>query len=53
MITIGVTGHQAIPSEALAFVKKGIADVVSRSGDHLIGVSSLAAGADQLLLACY
>ena len=46
--TIGVTGHQDIPSEALAFVKKGIADVISRSSNPLIGVSSLAAGADQL-----
>lgn len=46
--TIGVTGHQIIPSEAFAFVKKGIADVVSRSDDPLVGVSSLAAGADQL-----
>lgn len=48
MTTIGVTGHQNIPSEALTFVKKGIADVISRSGKQPIGVSSLAAGADQL-----
>ncbi len=48
MTTIGVTGHQNIPSEALAFVRKGIADVISRSGEQPTGVSSLAAGADQL-----
>lgn len=48
MTTIGVTGHQDIPSEALAFVEKGIADVISRSGEQPLGVSSLAAGADQL-----
>lgn len=48
MTSIGITGHQDIPSEALAFVKTGIADVISRSGEQPIGVSSLAAGADQL-----
>lgn len=48
MTTIGVTGHQDIPSEALAFAKSGIAEVIGRSSEQPIGVSSLAAGADQL-----
>ncbi len=48
MTTIGVTGHQDIPSEALSFIRKGIADVLNRSGKQTKGISSLAAGADQL-----
>jgi predicted Rossmann fold nucleotide-binding protein DprA/Smf involved in DNA uptake len=46
--TVGITGHQRIPFEALGFVQKGIADAIQRFDHHLIGVSSLAAGADQL-----
>jgi hypothetical protein len=46
--TIGVTGHQNIPSEALIFVQEGIADVIRWFDGLFTGVSSLAAGADQL-----
>jgi hypothetical protein len=45
---IGISGHQDIPDQGIAFVRSGITRVVSRSGDDLVGVSSLAAGADQL-----
>jgi len=45
---IGLTGHQNIPSQALEYVTRGIADVLDRVKDELVGVSSLAAGADQL-----
>jgi hypothetical protein len=45
---IGVTGHQDIPSEALPFVTNEITKVITGAGDGVIGVSSLAVGADQL-----
>lgn len=45
---IGLTGHQNIPSQALEYVTRGIAEVLDRVEDELVGVSSLAAGADQL-----
>jgi len=45
---IGLTGHQNIPSQALEYVTRGIAEVLDRVKDELVGVSSLAAGADQL-----
>jgi hypothetical protein len=47
-MVIGVTGHQDIPGAALAVVEKGIARVLRRLGSEFTGVSSLAAGADQL-----
>lgn len=45
---IGLTGHQNIPSQALEYVTRGINEVLDRVKDELVGVSSLAAGADQL-----
>ena len=45
---IGVTGHQVIPSQALEYVARGTNDALDRVKDELVGVSSLAAGADQL-----
>jgi hypothetical protein len=44
---IGVTGHQDIPPEALLFVTDEITKVITGAG-RVIGVSSLAVGADQL-----
>jgi len=44
---IGMSGHQDLPEEARVFAERAIADVVSKAVD-LVGVSSLAAGADQL-----
>lgn len=44
---IGVTGHQDIPSTAIEYVTRGIKSVLDRVNDSLVGVSSLAVGADQ------
>jgi len=44
---IGATGHQTIPPEAASHIASEI-DEVLRSREELIGVCSLAAGADQL-----
>lgn len=45
---IGMSGHQDLPNEALAFIRHEIAGALSELAGELIGVSSLAAGADQL-----
>src|SRR5690349_5856003 len=45
---IGITGHQDIPEEARAYLTTGIQQVLEAIRGHLVGVSSLAAGADQL-----
>ena len=45
---IGLTGHQNIPTQALEHVTRGINGVLDNLKGDLIGVSSLAAGADQL-----
>jgi hypothetical protein len=45
---IGVTGHQDIPAGALEYVTQGINEVLDGVEDGLVGVSSLAAGADQM-----
>jgi hypothetical protein len=45
---IGATGHQLIPSQALEFVTQGINRLLDDVKGDLVGVSSLAAGADQL-----
>lgn len=47
-MVVGITGHQNIPSNALVFVKTGITRVLRRHIPDLIGLSSLAVGADQL-----
>lgn len=48
MTVVGVTGHQHLPPESRTHIASGIDEVLrSRSAD-LIGVCSLAAGADQL-----
>jgi hypothetical protein len=45
---IGITGHQDIPAGALEYVTHGINEVLDGVKDGLVGVSSLAVGADQL-----
>jgi hypothetical protein len=45
---VGVSGHQHIPRAALAFVKRGIARTLSETNHDLVGITSLAAGADQI-----
>jgi hypothetical protein len=47
--TFGVTGHQELPTNAMQFVSSGMRELlVARDGPFIRGVSSLAAGADQL-----
>lgn len=48
MTVIGATGHQHVPPEATAHVTSGIQEVVHSHRTGLVGVCSLAAGADQL-----
>ncbi len=49
MTAIGITGHQKLPPAARSFVDAGIRRLLSvRGGPDLHGVTSLAAGADQL-----
>jgi hypothetical protein len=45
---IGVAGHQNLPAAALDYIKNGIRTVLATQARPLIGLSSLAAGADQL-----
>jgi hypothetical protein len=45
---IGVTGHQDIPPQGTAHVTSGIYDVVQSHRGRLVGVCSLAGGADQI-----
>ncbi len=48
MTVVGITGHQDIPPEARGHIASGIDDVLRSHHGDLIGVCSLAAGADQL-----
>lgn len=48
MTTIGITGHQRIPDEALEHVTQGIKNALARQAEPVTGYSSLAAGSDQL-----
>lgn len=46
---IGIPGHQRLAdASAWAWVRRELAAILSRSTDPLVGVSSLAAGADQI-----
>ena len=48
MTRIGITGHQILPQEAAEFAERGIRAILSNLNQPVVGVSSLAAGADQL-----
>ncbi|UYY83105.1 hypothetical protein OIT41_08765 [Arthrobacter sp. YA7-1] len=48
MTIIGVTGHQSIPEVARQYITDSLQQILSQQPAPLIGVSSLAAGADQL-----
>ena len=48
MTVIGATGHQHIPNDAASDVAAGIRAVLRRHQGDVVGVCSLAAGADQL-----
>lgn len=45
---IGVTGHQDIPPQAHEYVTRGTDRILQRLNRELVGVSSLAAGGDQV-----
>jgi hypothetical protein len=45
---LGATGHQALPDAALAPVIAGMRDAIAETGSAAVGVTSLAAGSDQL-----
>jgi hypothetical protein len=45
---IGVTGHQKIPAVAMPHVRAGIERVLASASGSVVGLTSLAAGADQL-----
>jgi hypothetical protein len=47
-MVVGITGHQHIPPEARAHIASGIDNVLQPQRVELIGVCSLAVGADQL-----
>jgi len=47
-MVVGATGHQDIPTAALAAIRGGIEKALGRVAKPLEGVSSLAEGADQL-----
>ena len=51
MTTVGVTGHQSIPPGARDHVVDGVRSILRRLESPLDGVTSLAAGADQLVAA--
>jgi len=48
MTKIGVTGHQKIPAAAIPHVRAGIERVLASASGAVVGLTSLAAGADQL-----
>lgn len=48
MRSFGITGHQTIPKEALSRINLDLTKVLSQFSTGLVGVTSLAAGADQL-----
>ncbi len=48
MSPFGITGHQTIPEEALSRINLDLSKVLNQFSAGLIGVTSLAAGADQL-----
>jgi hypothetical protein len=45
---IGVTGHQDIPESARAYITDSINEIMGKYSKGVTGVSSLAAGADQI-----
>jgi hypothetical protein len=48
MTHIGFTGHQIIPIKAQDLIRDGIEKELFNYGSEIVGVSALAAGADQL-----
>ncbi|MGM9471320.1 hypothetical protein ACS5PJ_04895 [Pseudarthrobacter sp. YS3] len=48
MTIVGITGHQSIPDVARQYILDGVREILSMQPTPLVGLSSLAAGADQL-----
>jgi predicted Rossmann fold nucleotide-binding protein DprA/Smf involved in DNA uptake len=48
MHKVGITGHQNLPKKAINFAAQEIANRLYRLNGAFVGISSLAAGADQL-----
>jgi len=48
MTTVGITGHQRIPEEALNYVTRRMIECLESQAAPLVGYSSLAIGADQI-----
>jgi hypothetical protein len=48
MTVVGVTGHQKIPDQAMEYVVSGVRAYLAAVPGPLVGVTSLAAGADQI-----
>lgn len=48
MTSIGISGHQNIPLDAQDYIRAGIEQLIHVNRNDLIGVSALAAGADQI-----
>jgi hypothetical protein len=50
MMRIAITGHRGLPAATERLVDKAIRDQLARdaAGDHLVGISNLADGADQI-----
>lgn len=48
MTRVGITGHQKIPEIAESYARKGIRKLLEELSGPLTGLSSLAAGADQV-----
>lgn len=51
MTALGVTGHQVIPPAVRELVVRAVRDILRQAEPPLLAVSSLAAGADQLVAA--
>jgi hypothetical protein len=45
---VGVTGHQNIPQAAMEYIEHGMTLTLGRDKEEIVGVCSLAAGADQV-----
>jgi hypothetical protein len=52
MIVIGITGHQEIPDAALDFIEQNLKSALRPFAANFVGISSLAAGADQMFAKC-
>jgi hypothetical protein len=48
MTRVGVTGHQSIPPTAVNYITKQVREILASQAEPLVGLSSLARGADQV-----